>query len=180
MKAIPTIDFIQKYQHINFQKMANKESCPRVRQRLLGIFNLMEGKNRIEAAKSVGRNPEWLRSWILRYDKSGYQGLFDKKRPGQPKFLTNEQEEELVQDILQLQDNRDGGRIIADEIREYIQKKYKVFYKGNSIYDLLERIGLSWVSSRSKHPRSDLKAQKAFKQTLKARVKKIKKKKKAY
>lgn len=177
--VISTQDFINKYKHVNFQKMARTESSPRVRERLLGIHNLMLGKNRIEAAKSVGRNPEWLRSWVLRYDENGYDGLFDKPKSGQPKYLSDEQEQQLVEDILQMQDDRNGGRIIADEIREHINKKYNVYYKGNSIYDLLERLGLSWVSSRSKHPMSEPKKQAAFKKTLKARVIKIKNKKKA-
>ena len=47
-KVISTQEFIQKYKHVNFQKMARTESCPRVRERLLGIHNLMLGKNRIE------------------------------------------------------------------------------------------------------------------------------------
>lgn len=158
--------------------MARTESCPRVRERLLGIHNLMLGKNRIEAASSVGRNPEWLRMWVLRYEESGLEGLSDKPKSGQPKFLTDEQESNLVNDIIKLQDDRDGGRITAEEIRLYIIKKYKVEYKSRGVYDLLYRLGLSWVSSRSKHPKSDVNKQKTFKQTFKARAAKIKSKKK--
>lgn len=179
MSVISTKDFIIKYKQVDFQKMARSESCPRIRERLLGFYNLMIGKNRIEAAKAVGRNPEWLRSWVLRYDEGGYENLFDKAKPGQPKHLTKEQEEELVQDIIQMQDDRDGGRITGNEIREHIEKKYNKTFKNNSIYDLLHRLGLSWVSSRSKHPKSDDKKQKTFKQTFKARVAKIKIQKKS-
>ena len=88
---------------------------------MLGIHNLMLGKNRIEAARAVGRNPDWLRSWVLRYDESGYHAV-DKPKSGQPKYLSDEQEEELVKDVLKMQDERDGGRIIADEIRAHINK----------------------------------------------------------
>ncbi len=180
MSVISTENFILKYKHMDFQKMAQSESCPRVRERMLGFYNLMIGKNRIEAARAVGRNPEWLRMWVLRYDEGGYENLIDKARRGQPKYLTKEQEEELVQDIILMQDNRDGGRITGNEIREHIKKKYNKTFKNNSIYDLLHRLGLSWVSSRSKHPKSDDKKQKTFKQTFKARIAKIKSKKKAY
>ena len=178
MNKISTADFIIKYKHVNFQKMARTESSPRVRERLLGLHNLMLGKNRIEAAKSVGRNPEWLRSWVLRYDEGGLKGLLDKPRSGQPKYLSDDQEQELVAAILQMQDSKDGGRITAEDIKSHIKEKYEVEYKGNSIYDLLERIGMSWVSSRSKHPKADFKKQKSFKQTFKARMKKIKNSKK--
>lgn len=178
MPSISTEDFVIKYKHVNFQKMARVESCPRVRERLLGIHNLMLGKNRIEAARSVGRNPEWLRSWVLRYEESGPEGLADRAKSGQPKFLTDEQESKLVKDIIKLQDDRDGGRITAEEIRQYIIAEYKVEYKSRGVYDLLYRLGLSWVSSRSKHPKADKEKQKSFKQTFKARMGKIKAKKK--
>lgn len=178
MSVISTEHFTIKYKHLDFQKMARNESCPRVRERLLGFYNLIIGKNRIEAAKSVGRNPEWLRMWVLRYDEGGYENLFDKAKPGQPKHLTKEQEDELVISIISMQDNRNGGRITGKEIKEYIEVKYNKTFKNNSIYDLLHRLGLSWVSSRSKHPKSDEKKQKTFKQTFKARVAKIKSQKK--
>ena len=177
MSVISTSDFILKYKHIDFQKMARTESCPRVRERLLGLHNLFLGKNRIEAARSVGRNPEWLRSWVLRYDDSGLEGLKDKPKSGRPKFLTNEQEDDLLKSIIRIQDDRDGGRITAEEIRQYIIKNYKVEYSSRGTYDLLYRLGLSWVSSRSKHPKSDPKKLKSFKQTFKARMAKIKTKK---
>lgn len=179
MSVISTENFIIKYKHVDFQKMARSESCSRVRERMLGIYNLMIGKNRIEAAKAVGRNPEWLRSWVLRYDEGGYENLFDKEKLGQPKHLTSEQETELVQAIILMQDDRNGGRITGNEIREYIKIKYNKTFKNNSIYDLLHRLGLSWVSSRSKHPKSNEKKQKVFKQTFKARVTKIKNQKKS-
>ena len=179
MTAISTEDFIKKYQHVNFQKMARTESSPRIRERLLGFHNLMIGKNRIESAAAVGRNPEWLRMWVLRYDEGGYKNLVDKEGRGSERYLTKEQEEKLVELILELQDERDGGRVIGKDIGELIKKEFNVEYKKSAVYDLLERIGLSWVSARSKHPKSDIKKQKSFKQIFKARMSKIKTKKKA-
>jgi transposase len=178
MSVISTENFIKKYSHVDFQKMSRIESCPRVRERLLGIFNLMIGKNRIEAAKAVGRNPEWLRSWVLRYDEGGYKNLFDKPKSGQPKYLTDEQERSLVSDILLQQEKRNGGRLTGVEISVFIFTKYGVRYGSSGTYDLLERLGMSWVSSRSKHPKSDIQKQINFKKTFKARVAKIKAKKK--
>lgn len=180
MSVISTEDFIKKYSHVNFKKMVKKESNPLVRERLLAFSHLIKVKVRKEAASMVGRNPEWIRTWLLRYDKNGYQGLFNKVQPGAKSKLTKEQEEQLIVDILELQDSRNGGRVIGEDIRELIKKNYNVEYKGNGIYDVLERIGMSWVSSRSKHPKSDENIQNRFKQTFKARLAKIKNKKKAY
>ena len=38
-------------------------------------------------------------------------------------------------------------------------------YSVNGIYELLARIGMSWISARSKHPQADINAQEAFKKT---------------
>jgi len=173
MDAISTENFIKKYTSVNFLSMAQSESSPRVRERLLGIHQLFQGKNRIESAAAVGRNPEWLRSWVLRYHNKGYEGLFDKSRSGQPSYLTYEQELELQTDILEIQELRNGGRVTARDVQEHIKKKFKVEYKYKSVFDVLERLGLSWVSSRSKHPLSDETKQNNFKKIFKARVAKI-------
>lgn len=177
-EIISTEQFISKYSHINFLKMAKKESNKRVHERLLAIHHLCNGKTRHEAAAIVGRSDEWLRAWTLKYHSGGYNNLINKKPPGRITYLTKEQEQKLVQEIIEMQDNRDGGRITGPEIAAHIKLEYGVTYKGNSIYDLLERLGLTWVSSRSKHPKSDPVAQKNFKQTFKARVAKLKNKKK--
>ena len=170
MTAISTEDFIKKYRHVDFKTEAQRESSPRVRERLLGFYNLMKGKNRIEAAAAVGRNPEWLRTWVLRYDEGGYENIFDLPKTGRKKLLTLEQEQELVLELMYLQDERNGGRITAKEIQKVVNEKFDVEYKFKSIYDLLERIGMSWVSSRSQHPEADEQQQEQFKQTFGARV----------
>ena len=179
MKIISTEKFILKYKHVNFLKLARSESSKRVHERLLAIHHLCNGKNRHEAAAIVGRSDEWLRAWTLKYHNGGYSKLIGKKPPGNKGYLTKEQEDELVTAIIQAQDDRDGGRMTGAEITDLIKEKYKVTYKGTSVYDLLERLGLSWVSSRSKHPKSDVQLQKSFKQTFMARMAKIKAKKKA-
>ena len=178
METILTSDFIDKYSHVNFLSMAKKETSKHISERLLALHHLMRTKSRKEAAEIVGRNSEWMRMWVLRYHNGGYQNLVDKPRSGQPKFLTDKQEQQLVVDILKLQDDRNGGRITGKEINGHIKKKYNVEYKGTAIYDLLERLGLSWVSSRSKHPKSDENKKKSFAQIFKARLAKIRAQKK--
>ncbi len=179
MNVILTVDFIKKYSHVNFLSMAKKTTSKRLHERLLALHHLISTESRKETAKLMGRNSEWVRSWVLRYHNGGEENLKDTPRSGQPKLLTDEQEKQLVVDILELQDDRNGGRITGKEINEFIKKEYKVEYKGNAIYDLLERIGLSWVSSRSKHPKSNENIQKSFKQTFKARIAKKRMQKKS-
>ncbi len=61
MKIISTEKFIEEYKHVNFLKMAKKESRRCVHERLLAIHHLCSGKNRIEAAAVVGRSDDSVR-----------------------------------------------------------------------------------------------------------------------
>ena len=68
--------------------------------------------------------------------------------------------------FIQLQKDRSGGRIIGEDIVNMIKEKYKESYSVSGVYKLLKRMGMSWVSGRSVHTRSDPEVQGAFKKTL--------------
>ena len=68
--------------------------------------------------------------------------------------------------IVQSQLERKGGRLRGEDIDEILQKHYGVEYHPDAIYNLLQRIGMSWISGRSRHPKADIKKQEAFKKNL--------------
>jgi len=61
------------------------------------------------------------------------------------------------------QHHRQGGRLRSADIQALIKEMYGVDYTLSGIYNLAHRIGLSWITSRSVHPRVDLVAQESFK-----------------
>ena len=46
-----------------------------------------------------------------------------------------------------------GGRLMGKDAQEILLEKFNVKLSKNSVYALLHKIGLSWVSSRSRHPK---------------------------
>ena len=62
-----------------------------------------------------------------------------------------------------LQETRKGGRIRGEDIQVLLKEKFFVDYALPSVYNVLERCELSWISSRSKHPKSDPVLQENFK-----------------
>jgi transposase len=62
-----------------------------------------------------------------------------------------------------LTDSLKGGRLRAEDIRELIKEKFKVDYGLSGIYPLLHRLGYSWITSRSIHPKADKNLQESFK-----------------
>ena len=54
---------------------------------------------------------------------------------------------------------------LGDDIVDMIKEKYKESYSVSGVYKLLKRMGMSWVSARSIHTKSNLEVQEAFKKT---------------
>ena len=47
-----------------------------------------------------------------------------------------------------------------------LKKKFNAGYSANSIYDLLERLNIVWITGRSIHPKADKEAQEEFKKKV--------------
>ena len=56
-----------------------------------------------------------------------------------------------------------GGRIRAEDIAQIIKKEWGVTYSLSGVYYLMKDIGMSGISTRSKHPRQDVTAQEHLK-----------------
>ena len=121
--------------------------------------------NRSEIASFLCVLPDTISDWVRRLN-DGLSGIGDKHRSGAPSRLAKEKEESFVNDVLSLQTERSGGSITAWDIQELLSEKYQVNYKRDSIYPLLKRVGLSWITSRSKHPKSDEEQQENFKKNF--------------
>ena len=82
-------------------------------------------------------------------------------------MLCHEQEAAFKQAVLELQDNRKGGRIRGKDIMELMKEKYRINSCLNTVYNTLKRVDLVWITGRSVHPKVDVEAQEAFKKTSK-------------
>ena len=60
-------------------------------RRLLALAAIYDGATRGEAAKIGGVTLQIIRDWVLRFNALGPEGLVDRKAPGQPSLLNDEQ-----------------------------------------------------------------------------------------
>ncbi|EPC5311124.1 helix-turn-helix domain-containing protein [Vibrio parahaemolyticus] len=51
----------------------------------------------------------------------------------------------------------------GSDIHAFIMKEFGEYYRPDSIYYLLDHMGFSWITSRSKHPKQPQQAQDDFK-----------------
>nr|WP_237721926.1 winged helix-turn-helix domain-containing protein [Vibrio parahaemolyticus] len=75
----------------------------------------------------------------------------EKPRTGRPPFLTSEQREQLSQYIKDKANDTQDGELTGSDILAYIVKEFGKHYRPDSIYYLLDHVGFSWITSRSKH-----------------------------
>jgi len=66
---------------------------------------------------------------------------------------------------MKLQDHRLGGRITGHDIRALLEEQFQVACCLNSVYNLMARLDLVWITVRSKHPKRSQASQDAFKKT---------------
>ncbi|WP_254618335.1 helix-turn-helix domain-containing protein [Vibrio metschnikovii] len=59
--------------------------------------------------------------------------------------------------------NPQGGQLIVADIHAYIVKEFGQHNHPDSIYYLLDHMGFSWITSRSKHPKQLQQIQDDFK-----------------
>lgn len=149
----------------DFLKLSKKEQHPQKRIRLIALEQLKEGKNMSETAKSLGIERHAVGKWHARYKKFGLNGLDNLSKAGRKPKIPKEREEEFIQKIESLQDSKKGGRITGYDIQAIARNEFNADYADDSIYTVLKRLRVSWITSRSKHPKVNKEAQDAFKKT---------------
>ena len=134
-----------------------------IRTRYLVIRLFLETKNRTLVAKTAGVSRRLVNEWVGLYLSDGIEALDIKKQSGRPAKLSQKQKEQLKSYVLAHAVKVDGGRLIAEDIRAYINATFKISYQLSNVYRLFNELDLSWITSRSKHPKQSIEAQEAFK-----------------
>ena len=150
----------------SFLSLYRCEQNPRGKIRLLALHHLQQGLQIQEVSNILCVTRKTIYSWLSWYQHSGIDRLSSKVKGRGSKKLVELPMEEIQAGIAKLQEQREGGRIIGDDIIEWINQTYNVRYSKGHIYNLLHKLGLSWISVRSKHPKQNIIAQEEFKKNL--------------
>jgi len=167
---------IKNFPSNDLKKMHRREKDGRMRTRLLALYHLKHDRELYDVADITLSDECSIRQWAKLYSEKGYNGLLEEDGRGRYKKLPAEKEDELRQEILALQQKREGGRIVGKDIKILLKEKYEVEYSLSSIYVLLDRLNLSWISSRSIHPKTSAEAIDSFKENFSDIAEEIKEK----
>lgn len=152
--------------------MAKKEKNARQRIRFLAFAHIADGKSLSEAARMVKVFPRTVIRWVSKFRKNGINALKEQSGRGRKRRIEEKDEAAIGGAVEEMQSKREGGRIRGADVREIIEAQYGVNLSNGSLYRVLHRAGLSWITGRSQHPKADVKMQEDFKKTLKKKYKK--------
>ncbi|WP_111978053.1 helix-turn-helix domain-containing protein [Algibacillus agarilyticus] len=120
---------------------------------VLAVSYFLDGKNRAEIARILKVSRRSVNDWVSNYLASGLKGLETKKQKGREPYLSEQQQQQLREFITESSQSDCGGRLIGADIHAYIVEHFDINYHSNSIYRLLNSLGFSWITSRSRHPK---------------------------
>jgi transposase len=122
----------------------------------------MQNRTAPQIAQSLGISRRSLQHWVGRYNHKGLAGLEDL-RGGNHRHLKTDQEREVAAYLDRTaSDPRDGVRR-GEDLRRWIEKQFGTIYSLTGAYDLLHRLGYSWLMPRPSHAKASKEAQEEFK-----------------
>ena len=142
----------------DFQKLAASEGSARERRRYLVFAHIQDGKSYSEAARMAKVEPRTVLTWVKKFRQEGLEGLKEKPGRGAKSCLPPEKDEALRQAVETMQANRCGGRIRGKDIMKIIEEIQGIRPCKSSLYRILLRAKLVWITARSKHPKANKEA----------------------
>ena len=156
------------FHQYDFAKLARKESNPKNRVRLIAMANIKDGMTLNAVSKVLKVHWKTLQNWLTSFRANGISGLYVKTSKHKPSKLSHDVKFWISKFMKTLYSNQIGGRITGTQLLSLVKKRFSVECCLQTIYNTLHGLNLSWISCRSKHPKSDIEVQELYKKTLAA------------
>ena len=136
-------------------------------RRLLSLAAVYDGMSRGDAARVGGMDRQTLRHWVLRFNKDGPDGLFDRWSRGPFRRLSDDQLRELATIVETGPDVQTDGvvRWRRVDLQAIIKQRFGVEYGERWVSQILHDLGFSHMSARPRHAKQEAKMIEAFKKT---------------
>lgn len=154
---------MHRYEDYDFESLYKKERDGIKKTRYLALMNLKEGYGKPFVAKFLKKKLQTVINWENRFFKNGLVGLDDEAGRGRKSKLANEDEAAFKEELEKMQKEKQGGRVIGKDIHKMLHEKFNAIYHEDSVYNLLKKLDLVWISARSRHPKSIPEDQENFK-----------------
>ncbi len=142
------LEGIEKY---NFDKLSKTRGSYREKRRYLAFAHIRDGKSFTETAKMVRVELRTLMNWVDSFRKRGIEGLKDKYGGGAKPHICASEYEAFKSSVLDLQKDCSERRIRVTDIQNLIERQYGARPAKSTVYDILKRAGLVWITGRLHH-----------------------------
>ena len=149
----------------NFEKLYKQRGQHKRGIRLLALWKLQDGMSETKLCALIGKTHKTIRLWRRLYEEGGIESLLAIKE-GRGRKARIDQKSIIEEVVKLLSQQRNGGRLRAQDLVDYFATEKHIMYSLSGMYHVLHRLGYSWITSRSKHPKQDPEAIEAFKKTL--------------
>jgi transposase len=147
----------------NFALMAKREKNPRNRIRLLAMANIQDGKTLKQVSELFKVHWNTIQTWLRNFRNFGIEHLYVKTSKARPSKISKQVEDWIADFVTMLSTSETGGCITGKQLQEIVQSEFSITCCLRTIYNVLHRLNFSWISSRSKHPKSDAEVQALYK-----------------
>ena len=139
----------EQIEEINEAQKKNKNK--NVERRLQVLTMKIEGKTLEEISARTAYNPTYARSLVTKYFAKGLEAIIGKKRPGNHRNMSFEEEEAFVNSFtLRAQK---GELITVKAIKAAYEKKVGHEIGRGHIYEILKRHNWRKIKPRPQHPK---------------------------
>ena len=154
---------MQDIKKIDFEKLYKEEKEGELKVRYLALHHLQSGESRASVARIVLRKWQTIDEWHRKFKEEGLNGLKRKAGQGRKSKLKKLEEERFKKRLNEIQSSKKGGRIIGKDIQNLLSNEFGANYHEDSVYNLLDRLGIVWITARSIHPSANPENQENFK-----------------
>ncbi len=156
----------------NFKALYDQRGQQKYGIRLLAMWKLQAGLTIKSVCDLIGKTHKSIYGWIRLYETGGIDRLLSLGS-GRGRKTRVKDSDSFKRNINLLHKKQNGGRIRCVDIKRMVSTKYGVEYSDSGIYYLLHKFRFSWITSRSKHPKSNTDVIQAFKQRFTTKVKEV-------
>lgn len=141
------------------ERGARRARDGRQRERCRGVLLAPQGFEAPQIADQLGRSRRFVQYWVYRYRDGGLDALQDRPRSGQPTRLPRWREAEFCA-RLDAEPPAAAGVCTwrGVDIVRLLRDEFGVTYTLQGVYDLLHRLGYSYLRPRPRHRQNDPRA----------------------
>ena len=147
----------------SLERGVRAERDARLRERYRCVLLALRGFEAVLIADKLGRSRRFVQYWVYRYRDHGLAGLTDRPRSGQPTRLPRADEDRLRARLDAEPRPADGVCSLRGvDVVRVLQEEFGVTYSLPGAYDLLHRLGYSYLRPRPQHRKNDPAAMRAW------------------